>query len=328
MTFQHKQLPWHERAQVKDALRTFAFFSANLRKLLPALSLKEHMRYFKETLSHQALATNQQRNEQWLAESPAPFDFLASLRQPGIIASFHTGPYRLLSMWLMKHRIPFTLVLSADVMVSQEDANRRLHQQIAGKGQEDLFKVLLAEDPFVLRKMMRALQHGHFILLYIDGNVGSGKNSQKGMLTIDFLAHRLQVRTGPASLSSLAKVPVYPVLPYFDDNMEPQLYTVSALVISAGGGRSEYIQQTMKTLYDLLAKFLHERPTQWEGWLYVHHDLVRQTTLDGNSFLDYYMPFSLGQDYFLLHKDSYFAYRISGPLYNKICDKCFQRGCF
>src|SRR5690606_23981325 len=96
-------------------LTDLAFFSANIHKLFPHIPFKDHSRLFQEAAAFNRLATDEELNNQALRFAPKPTGWFKQLKKPGVIASFHTGPYRLLSMWLMQQHIPFTLVVSEDV---------------------------------------------------------------------------------------------------------------------------------------------------------------------------------------------------------------------
>ena len=219
-------------------------------------------------------------------------------------------------MWLMQQHIPFTLVVSEDVEEKQGHANRQLHQQIVGAGMETYFQTFTAQDPLVLRKMLRALQQGHFILLYLDGNTGAGM--QKGTHVLSFLQQPLRVRTGAAALSFLAKVPIYPVLPIFDAQGQPEVIHGPVVQPPEGQQRDHYMAVTMRKLYGMLEQLIKKYPMQWEGWFYVHDDLVLAADPSINSFFNHYMPFSWAGNYFLLHKATYQAYPLKKPVFDKI----------
>ena len=307
-----------------DELRDWAFFSANLHKLMPNVSYAAHPAYYASAWRYRLQATNDDLNWKWLNELPAPNDFLNTLQQPGVIASFHTGPYRLLCMWLIRHGIPFTLVVSADVAHGQGESNDGWYRRIADNDKAGHMHCLLAEDPMVMRKMVRHIKQGRFILLYVDGNMGAGKmGNYKGSLTLDFLAHRIRVKTGVAELARLAKAPIYPVLAAFDDKGVPELVFRSPInTANLPAARKVFVAHVMKQLYDWLQSFLGKNGLQWEGWFYVHADLVRDTDAANHGFLRYYAPFEFAGKYFLLHKDSFMVYPISADVYQMIQNMC------
>src|SRR3546814_4229719 len=98
-----------------DNLRAFAFFSANLHKLHPGVPYDRHPALFLEANRYARLAMDDQLNIRWVDKYEPPAGFLEGMREPGIIASFHTGPYRLLCMWLARMGVPSTIVFASDV---------------------------------------------------------------------------------------------------------------------------------------------------------------------------------------------------------------------
>src|SRR5690606_37455538 len=98
----------------------------------------------------------------------------------------------------------------ADVADSQRDAYHTWYRSLGT--QSNGFAILEAEDPMVIRKMVRALHQGHFLVVYVDGNMGSHGARDRSVLTVDFLAHKIRVRTGVADVARPAGVPIYPVI--------------------------------------------------------------------------------------------------------------------
>lgn len=302
--------------------RSFAFFSANLQWLMPQVPFADHPALFSKANTYRRLATDDELGWERINALQGANDIRACMKEPGIVATFHTGPYRMLTMWLMQQRLPLTLVVSADVARKQGDHNREWHARIAGTAQGDLFETLRAEDPAVLLKMGRALRNGRFVLMYIDGNTGSGgERHGKRNFCLDFLGQSLRVKTGVAELSFLYKVPIYPVLPLFDDAMEPQFRYVKTICPQYAKSRKAYVGQTMSLLYDWLETFLRRHPMQWEGWFYVHHDLQLEAGLDRASFFYHYLPFELNGKFFLLNKSSVTALPIEQKMFAFLKEK-------
>lgn len=300
-----------------DNLRAFAFFSANLHKLLPEVPFEDHASFFMEASRYWQLAGDDQRNLNWV-DSCGTQGWPEGWHKPGIVATFHTGPYRLPTMWLAKQGVPLTLVVSADVARKQHDSYRTSYERIAGSPQAGGYEYLVAEDPMILRKMVRAVQRGRFLLVYVDGHTGVGKNPHgRGTLTMDFLAHQLRVKTGVAELARLARVPIYPVLARFDRQDQPVIERFEMLALDGTAHGAIGVGEGMAILYRHLATFVRQYPMQWEGWFHVHHDLVRPKGSAGGLFR-HYLPFKLANRCFLLDKGSFRAYPLSEQVYQKL----------
>ena len=65
-----------------------------------------------EANNYARMAMDDTHNMEWAATCRPSAELLAGMRNPGIIASFHTGPYRLVCTWLARRGIPITIVIS------------------------------------------------------------------------------------------------------------------------------------------------------------------------------------------------------------------------
>lgn len=300
-----------------NQLRAFAFFSANVQKLIPEIPYERHGELFEEAAHFARLVADDQLHRQWLEAEACTLGSPVDCTRPGVIATYHTGPYRLLPMWLVQQGISLTLVVSADVMKSQRETYDTWYRSLgAEKGD---FTMLVAEDPLVIRKMIRALHDGHFLLVYVDGNMGSGSAGSRSELIVDFFAHKIRVRTGVADVARLAGVPIYPICALFGRAQRPR-FDVLPQIESIGPkeDRTAWITATMQLIYRRLADVVRNDPMQWEGWFYVHGDMVNEETVQINELFRFYLPFRLREHYFLLHKDSYRAYRLPAQLYERL----------
>lgn len=301
-----------------NRMRSFAFFSANLYKLIPGIPFEQHGELFVKAEEFVKLATDDTLHRQWLATNA--FKSLDALRtaQPGIIATYHTGPYRLLPMWLAHQGVPLTLLVSTDVVESQGADYQAWYQRLARDTQGTGFGILEAEDSLVARKMIRALRDGHHLLIYVDGNMGGPQRRQHIGSIIDFLSHRIHARTGAAQVASLANVPVYVVGSYFGKEKEPRFEVFPAIVpAESAQDRKTTIAVTMNTIYRRLEQMIEKSPMQWEGWFYVHGDIVREDVSSAiTELFRLYMPFKVKNQAFLLHKGTLNVYRLPDRLYS------------
>lgn len=321
--------PWQIPGQEQENLRAFAFFSANLNRMLPQIPLRQHADFFQQCLSYKALATDDDRNISILHADILNKGAQLALDKPGIIATFHTGPYRLLPLYLMKQKIPFTLLVSRDVAQQQGAANCLLQQRLAGKGKEMLFDTLIVEEPLVLLKLKRAIEAGRFVLAYIDGNMGAARSGRsKRDVLLSFLGDKLWVKTGVADMAFRLACPFYISVANFDEQGKAWITLYQVLGYAAHKSRAAFIVNTMQKLYNQLEATIREYPMQWEGWLYIHADLERVIDTEQTAYVRHYMPFEIDGNYFLLHKHSYAAFRIPKEIFDKIKEIYFDKGWF
>lgn len=301
-------------------MRTFAFFSANLHQLLPHIPYEEHLTLYNQSTRFGRLALDESRSQRWLQEDFLPPEILRTLSRPGIIATFHTGPYRVLPMWLALKGRPVTVLVSGDVAENQgvqfDETYRYLCAQSALTAP---YSCLVAEDPFVLRKMLRALDQGHYLVIYVDGHTGTGAvTKRKDTSVLDFLGRPLQIRTGVAELARISSAPIYPMMMKFDTVDKPTIIAGQPYGFQNTARQPEEIHSVMKMLYSGLEIFLEEHAMQWEGWYHIHHDLLMARHSPNGGILRHYMPFQLGNRYFLLHKDSLSSFSINAAVYHQV----------
>lgn len=306
-------------------MRSFAFFSANLHQLLPDIPYEEHANLFRQADRYGKLALDTSHHRHGLDSLSWPSGTLPDWARPGIVATFHTGPYRLLPMWLARKGLPITVLLAADIAAAQHvDYEQARHLIETTTGKPINYQVLHAENPLVLRQLLRALQQGRFVVIYVDGQLGAAAagpgrlRDTHGTLELDFMGRPMRVRTGVAELARLSGRPIYPWTMSFDAADQPVLHPGPVLSIPAGPRDPAIIQQVMEQLYAYLAQSVSDRPMQWEGWYYVHHDLTRARSDAKGGMLRHYLPFCFADRYFLLHKDSLTVQVISSRVYQKL----------
>lgn len=301
-------------------LTAFTFFSANLSKLLPGVPLSEHPDYFSETGRYHRMAHDRRYDERAMKSLGGVAPFGGTPREPGVIATFHIGAYKLLPLWLINCGVPLTLLVSADIAAKERGTYRTMASRFAAGVQPPL-EILEAEDPTVIRKMIRSINRGSWVLVFLDGNVGAATKRSAGHkdLLVDFLAHRLRVKTGVAELGYLSPCPIYPMALLFDEQLNPKVMDLPPLDSSAGV-RQDVVRETMETLYAWLARMIQQFPAQWEGWFYIHHDLQHRDGTDHRTLLQQFLPFAVGDHRFVLHRQTYDAYPASNRVFRKLCE--------
>src|SRR5690606_330616 len=86
--------------------------------------------------------------------------------RPGIIATFHLGSYRFLNLVLASARLKLALLVSTSVLGREE------HHWVCRYAS---LMVLDAEDPAVIVQIIRALKNEYTLVVYVDGNTGTGQ---------------------------------------------------------------------------------------------------------------------------------------------------------
>lgn len=297
----------------------FTFFSANLHKLLPHIPLADHPTYFKQAAHYQRMARDRQHDGSMLKRLAAQGLPPGMLHEPGVVATFHLGAFKLLPRWLITCGLPLTLLVSADIAAREYDRYQAMAKQA---GASAPLEILRADDPVVMRKMIRAVQRGNWVVAFLDGIEGIGRSrSGRTNLTVDFLGQRLHVKSGMAELARLARCPMYPlVLPFDERAGEVSIVSHLPAVHCATHERHAAVQQTMQDLYAWLAGWVYRCPAQWERWFYIHHDLAHDSLPDHGALLLQFLPLMTGNHRFLLHRDTYGAYPASPGIYQKLCD--------
>ena len=306
-----------------DYWRWFAFYSTNLSRLMPHIPTANHGTLFAQTMQLKKRNGEIHDSYKHLLDMDEPPGFAGEAAHPAIWATFHTGPYHFVCGWLMLQRIPFTLLLSGDVMIQQAEVYSRLYQTVTGKAPDSaLFDLVDASNPKSLIRMRAALRKGHQLVAYLDGNVGINRNPQ---LAIDFFGQKLGVKTGMAYLAQLMNCPVYPVSCRWNGG-KAMWVTAQTIRTQHGETREAFVQRCMVSCYQHLQLTIQNHPEQWEGWLYVHHDL-QQDLPDGYSntvnagrdlFLQDCMPFRLRGESFLIRRIDGAIHPIPPAVYDRV----------
>lgn len=327
--FYERSLP---AAMIQQLQLQYAFVSASLSNFLPQLPVEDHHMIYRRILLHQQLSLLDESfprvMQHLLLEVPPGFSVLAFRRQPAIFCTFHNGSYRLINFLLKRERIPYALLAGGKIL-SQEKS--RFEKNFSRYKVKDSFPLSFidAEHPAAAIAMLRALRQGKSLLVYLDGNTGTGAASADNahLCNIAFLAQRLLVRSGVAFLADRCAVPLVPVINYRTDLRHNTLRFFAPVTVPGVG--QEAAALAMQQLYDHLTPLLISDPSQWEAWLYLHKyarvSPVSAITGTPRSVPAYggfvfnsgeFATFKTGQQGFLLRKNAYASFPISENLYD------------
>ncbi|WP_404274001.1 hypothetical protein [Olivibacter sp. EAT-5] len=314
----------------------FQVVSASFRNFLPSMEYGEHeSNFFK-------LLTNQQQSyfEQSLPDVPKNLKVrfhgyaLQDIKnRPGVIATFHSGSFRMIGHYLAKNDIPFVLVVSKDGMQRETELvdSKYNSQKIEHLG----FNLINANDKNSLLRINRELRDGKNILVYVDGNTGTGNDlTGRNLLSIPFLNQRIKIRAGAAFISYISNTPIYPVVSTRQWKLVPCLGFFPPILPNKERNRQIFIEQAISRIYKYLENAVSEKPWQWETWLHLHEhaDIVNPiaeqisepivTETKKKRLVKFnkedYSFFSIAGKYFLFRKRDYQCFGIERWLYQRL----------
>lgn len=180
-------------------------------------------------------------------------------------------------------------------------------------------------------KILRSLRKGRSVIIYIDGNIGVGRNNKSNdhFCNISFLNGRLLVRQGAAWIANKVNVPILGIVTYRDDQQNIHMNFSNAIFPNLGSDMAAP-RIVMQKLFSHLEFFVRKYYDQWECWIYLHNSidlssfsnvehrkLEPETKQDLNYRFNHrdYGLFSIDTDYFLLSKDTYQAYKLPESSY-------------
>ncbi|MFN8344912.1 MAG: hypothetical protein U0X91_07910 [Spirosomataceae bacterium] len=263
-------------SQEEGYLVRFAIFSANLTNFLPEIPVSEHAELFKKLLTNLAFESFDRNilNIRDLCTVKGNAEALEVTDKPKIFCTFHMGSYRIIANMLIRKGHHFSTIVRKEVYHQQweslMDYTAKMKQKYATDSE---VRVLNAEDPNIVLKLLRELKAGRSLLVYLDGNVGSGEEKPA---QIDFLSQKINLRKGMPYLSYISGIPLLPLISYRRPDFSNIMYVGEPLVIDKTLSREEYSSASLQQLFDFFAKYVASFPEQWEGWNYIHQALNNQ----------------------------------------------------
>jgi lauroyl/myristoyl acyltransferase len=323
----------------EQTVRQSAIVGASLSNFYAGLPNSDHAEIFKGILVNQRLSFYEQSFVDALNQTKVigldANDILRLKQHPRIICTFHFGSYRLINHLLANQGIPFSLVISRYVSQQQSEMFRVLFDQFKCNSSSGGFEIIDAEDNSSGLKILRSLKQGKSLVIYIDGNTGSGDLTinNENTLKIRFLDQNIKARKGVAALSYISKTPILPVVCVRSNDNKNTLIFGKKINPQSDILKDDYIQSTTQEIFDFLGLYIKKYPSQWEAWLYLHKfaileiqeelfslnsDTLNQQALKFNKNL--FALFKINSKNVLLKKNNYMAYVISSHL-NSILEK-------
>lgn len=264
---------------VADAAFANAFHiaDANLRHFFPSLDATQAHALIRDLLHHQRMSTLDQDDFDLLREAHVESecgDLPWRAGAPRIFCTYHFGSYKFLFQALAARGVDCLLFVSGRTLERQADdflaASVRAREACGWRGTLD---ILDAEKKHSALQGLRALKRGTPLVLYVDGNTGTGSGDDH-LLPVTFFGKTLSVRPGIAYLSHAAAAPILPVT--CRRRADASLHLRFHAAIEPGpAAREAYLADAMQRVYDVLAAALADDLAQWEGWLYVHRHLAK-----------------------------------------------------
>lgn len=260
-------------------LQTFQFLSANLSKCLPNLPEARHRNAYFDILSYKVL---QGIDTQFSSKFSDIDDFnefnYDEIRRhlPALFVSYHTGSYRSAIAFLVKYNI--NVVLIADPLAYKYSLEKMLQQFQQVKdafNSTSEFIVFPADRADLTLQIMGKMKQGYSVLAYIDGNAGSnGYHNRDNSMPVPFFGQEIFVRTGLPTLSFYLKVPIIPMLSYYDERLQPRWNVYDPIAPPKGVKEpAAYVEESIRYLYSILENALQTYTMQWEGWMFLHRYL-------------------------------------------------------
>lgn len=306
--------------------------SAGLLNYLPDISYKNHDQIFRRILLHQKLSLIEQGLPEVLHDVhyenlEASIKFLK--KTPSIICTFHLGSYRLINLVLGKYNIPFSLIVAKSV-IDKQGASFYSDFHRAGEGSYSALELIDAEHPGSALQMIKALKKGKCLVVYMDGNTGSGQQGRlnENCSEVSFLNQKIMARTGVGFLSHLAKAPVLPVLCYRTALTQITIEFFEPILPIQVPDRKKYAQDLVQQIYTMAAPYIARFPQQWEAWLYLYKvSVLKQGGYEPIPPLQKaHKPLSFNRKWFglyhlrnhsyLFDKHDFLSYEIPAPVYS------------
>ncbi|MFD0861501.1 hypothetical protein ACFQ1M_04730 [Sungkyunkwania multivorans] len=323
--------------------KSVAFTSANLKRFLPQIPSKEHEQFYRDCLYNQHLSSLEEYDigaidaVDVINETSLPS--LENIDQPLVFATYHLGSYRILNSYLTKLGLKTALIVDDEVYNAQANKFLNSWKKVEGhyKNGSD-FVVLNAEKRTVLLQLMKLLRDNYVLIVYLDGNTGTGKrlSENPNLLSTNFLGHDIYTRKGFAYLSHIVKANIVTTLSYRDKGTT-KLHFFEEIEYDPSVSREAHCQTVVKKCYDIFQSYLLKYPQQWEGWFYIHKwfetDLLEDQREDSKPSIavrgfnseEYALFKYCLNDYFILDKSNYKSILITKGIYEALKNNRYKQ---
>ncbi|MBD1425946.1 lysophospholipid acyltransferase family protein [Sphingobacterium arenae] len=285
----------------------YALFAANMYRFCPQIDTVSYPDIYRRLVTSRYRASDDQ-----LADVlPVKQEVLTSLTsyiqqikdRPGIVATFHTGSYRLLSRVMYMQGLNVAVVMSREILAEQGEYLFAQHAKMENVGGLQLID---ADAGNCLLKMLVALRDGYHIVIYMDGNHGAAPTKgESDNEEVSFFHCNLVVRKGLAVLSHKRNIPIYPILSSLDEAGDTFYKSYPTIFPNKEERLGDYTTRVFGTLYDHLQEVISVKPEMWEGWLYVHTMPGKREQTNKRRRNQSYWPCRVGTRYYMMISPRY-----------------------
>src|ERR1035437_8604840 len=314
--------------------KRFCFTSANLRNFLPSLDIDQHETIYQNILINRGMLLNETKHISMLDAlisknpnlDPHICNFDEHKKNAKIFCTYHLGAYRTIIGLLAKSGLDFILPIDTNTYNNQKDDILALVKSIQENYQtQGYFQIVDAEKPDVGILLAESLRENINLIIYIDGNSGTGGvfNKKADVQNVQFLNKNILVRKGIAHLSYLTKKSIIPFISHYESHLAiyPIIELFNAAIPDQKVDLQTYITNTNNYLWGILEDKLKKYTEQWEGWFYIHKYLELndkanifdktndQITINNDKKLCLdilrYDIFKISADNYILNKENY-----------------------
>ena len=194
-----------------------------------------------------------------------------------LVCCFHLGQYRLLPDMLssMGYKVKMLVdqkVYDEQFKEIQEIRNGKTDYLTAYNQME----FLIAEDPNIATKILSSLKNNEIVLFYLDGNTGSGTQTQKAEIQ-PFFHQKLYTRKGAIFLAIMNGSPIIPFVSLWKSTTTASMEFYDEWVYDSAKKFPHYAAEITQNLYQFFLKFIEKEPWQWDQWVDCHRFWVPVT---------------------------------------------------
>lgn len=175
-----------------------------------------------------------------------------------LVCSFHYGAYRFLISDLAL--LGFDAVVALDAQGADE-----FRRVCGGIPAFDRVRCVNVEAAGAVRELRRTLDANGVVLMYVDGNTGTGGRAPGAEGTaIEFLNSTVRVKAGAGRLAAVAGTPIVPVT-------APRVSVgvgsveISHELVPSGRAEEGFADRVVVDLYAALERAIRTEPRDWEG---------------------------------------------------------------
>ncbi|WP_112180329.1 MULTISPECIES: hypothetical protein [Paraliobacillus] len=194
-------------------------------------------------------------------------NIIECIKNKGVFGTFHYGAYRYVPLYLNNY--VQSNVSSLDIVVDRDsfESENGLVKWKKLRTKADV-NYIISEEYGSGLKLLRTLKQRGNILLYLDGNTGSGEDSNP--MSCKHITSRVKMRSGIYRLVSLLKKDLCIIVA--DQPKEGYNRLIAYKPFSVN---KRNIELGVEDSYSLFRKSILERPELWRFW-YRHHNYVEQ----------------------------------------------------